>query len=228
MLDLIVGLVIFCFIFLGAREGIVKSLASVALVFVSLFLATNAISVLSNTAPQFKDPAYAGTIGLFFLIWAVSYIFLDLLTMLLFRRVIRIIVLGQTDIIGGLFVGGFKGLLICGIVLQLFLSLPVSDATRENVVNSLVGRLSLSTYKLTYPYVKNIVPKMRITNTDKINLMEEMGTPKSKLIKRAGEEEPDALLRDATNVPEKLLDRSKSIRKLLEEKKLVPGVPEEK
>ena len=37
MLDVVVGIVIFLFVFLGLREGIAKSLTSVIAVFVSLF-----------------------------------------------------------------------------------------------------------------------------------------------------------------------------------------------
>ena len=48
MLNLIVGIAIFLFIFLGLREGIVKSLGSVALVFVALFLASGTLNFLAK------------------------------------------------------------------------------------------------------------------------------------------------------------------------------------
>lgn len=226
MQDLIVGFVIFCFIFLGAREGVVKSLASIALIFVSLYLATAAVGILATSAPQFGDPSYAGTIGLFFLAWLVTYIFLDALLMFLFRRVIKIIVLGPVDVAAGILAGGFKGLLISGIVLQLILSMPVSNKTRETIVNSILSRISLSAYQLTYPYVKRLAPILKVKDISKLNLMDRMGKPESRFTERDKASEPDKLLRDVTTYQRKLMEREKSIQKMLKDKQLIPGVPQ--
>ncbi|MEA3493348.1 MAG: CvpA family protein [Candidatus Margulisiibacteriota bacterium] len=225
MFDLIVGFVIFCFIFLGTREGIVKSLASVVLVFASLFLASYAIAILSGGAPRFSDPSYAGTIGLFFLIWIVTYIFFDILLMFLIRKIVKVIVLGPVDIIGGMFVGGGKGFLICGIIIQMVLSLPISEATREQALNSILSRLSLSSYKLTYPYFRGLAPKRFFTNIDEINLMERLGSPKARYLDVEKRETPDVLLRDATIFQRNILDRERKLQKLIDQRKLIPDVP---
>ena len=135
MLDVIVGIVICCFFLLGLYEGIAKSLGSVALAFFSLFLATSTVNFLAGGAPQFSDPRFLGTAVIFLLVFVVTYILFDILLTILLKRIIMIVILGPLDKVGGALVGGFKGLLICGIILQLTLYFPISAATKINISN---------------------------------------------------------------------------------------------
>ncbi|MBU0672458.1 MAG: CvpA family protein [Candidatus Margulisbacteria bacterium] len=100
MLDVILGILIFLFLILGLREGIFKSLGSVAAVFFSLFLASSVVAFLAKGSPQFNDPKYLGAIIVFLVVWVFSYVVLDLLLTLLFKKIITVIVLGPVDKVG--------------------------------------------------------------------------------------------------------------------------------
>jgi len=175
MLEVVIGIIIFAFILLGAREGLVKSLASTALVFFSLFLATYVIESLTKNSPQYSDPNFSGTIILFFIIWIVSFIVTDILLTILLRKVIKVVVLGPIDMAGGLVVGGFKGLLISSIVFQLALALPFSAPNKKAILDSTFVGVSFQAYQWAYPYVRQVTPKLGklgvVMNT---NLMEEI------------------------------------------------------
>lgn len=222
MLDVVVGIAIACFVILGAREGIAKALGSVVLVFVALFLATRTIDFFAQSAEQFKDPNFLGTIIVFFLVWLFSYLLLDLLLNLLFRRAIKIIVLGPLDMVGGLLIGGFKGVLICGIILQLILALPISADSKKYISESRLSGFSISVYQWAYPQAKRLAPK--ISNLMKIDIVEEMN--KKSEVKVEGELSPEKIMGQASEVGKTLTEQEKNIKKLIEDKKLLLNVPQ--
>lgn len=158
MLDVFIGIVIFLFVILGFREGLFKSLTSVAAVFAALFLGTAAVSFLAKGAASLKDPKSIGAVIIFFLVWILSYIILDLVLTFLFKRVVNITVLGPVDKVGGVLTGGFKAFLICGVVLQLALALPIADTTKKSITASALSRFSIGVYHWSYPYAKKAVP----------------------------------------------------------------------
>ncbi len=225
MIDLIVGIAVFCFVILGVREGVAKALGSVALVFAALFLATGTIEFLSKSAPQFKEPSYLGTIIVFLLVWLVSYIILDLLLTLLFRKIIKIIVLGPLDKVGGLLVGGFKGILICGIILQLVLAMPVSAEFKKRITESKLAHSAISIYRWAYPYAKRIAPKL--SSLMKINLSEEMKKIEA-AEPREGEMSPEKIMGEITEDSKVLSAQAEKIKKLVKEQKILPTVPQGK
>ena len=133
MLDVIVGIIICVFFLLGLYEGIVKSLGSVALAFFSLYLAKSTIGFLAKGASQFSDPSFLGTAVIFLVVFVVTYGLLDLLLNIILKKIIMVVVLGPLDKVGGFMIGGFKGMLICGIVLQMMLYFPVSAQTKKRI-----------------------------------------------------------------------------------------------
>ena len=219
MLNLIVGIAIFLFIFLGLREGIVKSLGSVALVFVALFLASGTLNFLAKGTPQFGDPNFLWTTIVFLLIWALSYIVLDLLLTLLFKKVIKIVILGPLDRAGGLLIGGFKGLLICGIILQLVLYLPISQASKKKITESVLSRFSISVYHWAYPYAKKIAPVVDKLIKGKVTIKVEKPEHGSEGVG------PDKYMGKIAE-SEKLSEQEQKIRELIKKEKLLPSVPQ--
>ncbi len=200
MLDLIVGIVIVCFALLGIREGIAKSLGSVVLLFAAVFLATGAVNLLAQSNPQFNDPNFLAATIIFLLVWSLSFILLDLLLLIIFKKVITIIILGPFDKVGGLLVGGFKGALICGLILQLILYFPISDSSKEKISKSALSRFSIAAYNWIYPYARKVAPGIQ------------------DFIKKSLEEK--------TKEMEKMKeDKGEKAKKLLKEKKLLPVVP---
>jgi len=222
MLDVIVGIAIACFVILGAREGIAKALGSVVLVFAALFLATRTIDFFSQGAEQFKDPNFLGTVIIFFLVWLLSYILLDLLLNLIFRKAVKIIVLGPLDKVGGLLIGGFKGILICGIILQLALALPISAGAKQYISTSKLSAFSIAVYQLAYPQAKRLAPK--ISEMMKTDIMEKMN--KGTEVKVDPELSPEKIMDQASEVGKDLTEQQENIRKLIEDKKIILNVPQ--
>ena len=220
MLDLLVGIAVFLFIFLGFREGIVKSLGSVGAVFVALFLATGTLDFLSKSAPQFSDPNYLGASIVFLLVWVLSYIILDLLLNLLFRKVIKVIVLGPLDKVGGVLIGGFKGLLICGIVLQVVLYFPISQTSKKQITESSLSRFAMGVYGWAYPYAEKIAPVDDLIKGN-LKIRIEQGSSEQEL-KKIG---PDKFMGKISK-PEKLSDQEEKIKELIKEQKILPSVPQ--
>jgi len=222
MLDVIVGIAIACFVILGAREGIAKALGSVLLVFISLFLATRTIDFFAQGAEQFKDPSFLGTIIIFFLVWLLSYILLDLLLNLIFRKAVKIIVLGPLDSVGGLLIGGFKGILICGIILQLALALPLSADSKKYISEGKLSGFSIAVYQLAYPQAKRLAPK--ISELMETDIMGEMN--KKSEVKADPELSPEKIVGQAAEVGKALSEQEGNIRKLINDNKLILDVPQ--
>jgi uncharacterized membrane protein required for colicin V production len=228
MLDIAVGIVILLFIALGLREGIIKSLGSVAVVFVALFVATGAINLLSQSNPQFSDPNYLGATIAFLVVWGLSYLGLDLLLTLLLKKVITVIVLGPVDKIGGLLIGGFKGVLICGIVLQLSLYLPFSEESKKQITEAPLSRFTIAAYQWAYPYAKRIAP--RVNEFMKKNLIEKISErenleEKTEDMKKIS---PEQFMENASEYKKTEKEQEKKIKQLIKEQKLLPTVPQGK
>ena len=156
MVDIIIVIVVLVFVALGLREGLVKALSSVAAMLFALLLANAAVSSLNLLEAQ-----NISTVILFLLVTLVTYFVLDLLLTLLFKRVIYIAILGPVDKFGGGLVGGFKGLLIAGVILQLLLYCPFEAATKEQMQSAYLGRLSRWAYAWAYPFAKNFRPEVK-------------------------------------------------------------------
>ncbi|MEE8637604.1 MAG: CvpA family protein [Candidatus Margulisiibacteriota bacterium] len=208
MLDLIVGIAILGFVVLGLREGIAKALGSLVLVFIALFLATGTVNFLAKSAPQFSDPNFLGATIIFLVVWLVSYLLLDILLTVVFKKIITIVILGPFDKVGGLLIGGFKGVVICGIVLQLVLYFPISKDAKEQIKNSALSRFSIATYHWVYPYAKRIAPAV------------------SDFMKKNLEEKTGELEKLGSEFGEVKSEKEEKIKKLLKDQKLLPTVPQ--
>jgi uncharacterized membrane protein required for colicin V production len=221
MLDVFVGITIACFIILGWREGIAKSLVSIALLFFSLFLATWVVDFFAKGSPLFKDPHFLGAIIVFLLVALLSYVLLDLLLMLLFRRIVKIIILGPLDVVGGLVIGGLKGVLICGIIFQLILAMPISKGAKQRITDSKLTSFSVSAFRWAYPYAKKFAPK--ISEMMKIDFVKEIKNNEV-LDGEAGNipsVDTEKLVGDVKEYTKQITAQEKNIKRLLKEQKLI-------
>ncbi|MBU0672459.1 MAG: hypothetical protein KJ732_05480 [Candidatus Margulisbacteria bacterium] len=120
---------------------------------------------------------------------------------------------------------GLKGLLICGIVLQLVLAMPISDGSQKVIKESLLSRTCIAFYHWAYPYAQKLAPK--INDLMKNNLVDKAGEENG--LKQGAEElqklAPDKFLNNAVEYKKTAQDQEKKIRKLLKENKLLPGTP---
>ena len=223
MLDVAVGIVIFLFVVLGLREGIGKSLGSVAAVFVGLFLASSTLSFLSKAEPRFAEPSFLGAIIVFILVWALSYIVIDLLLTLLFKKIINIILLGPVDKIGGTFVGGFKGLLISGIILQLCLAMPISAESKKAITQGPISRFAIAAYQWSYPYAKKLAPMVNDL-MQKNNIVEKINEQEN-LKDKTKDLKPNDLIKNIDNYKQIKTEQEQKIKKLLKDQKLLHGAP---
>ncbi|OGB86846.1 hypothetical protein A3H38_06065 [candidate division WOR-1 bacterium RIFCSPLOWO2_02_FULL_46_20] len=222
MLNLIIGIVIFIFVFMGLREGLAKAVGSVAVVFFSLFLATIAVNFLARGSSQLGDPNYLGTMVVFAAVWVVSYLACELLLVILLNKIIKITVLGSLDRFGGIAVGAFKGILICGIALQVALYLPISQDSKLQIKEALLSRIAITTYEWFYPLAIKIAPKIEDNNLlNKMKTDVDTTSTKKELEKIKTEDLLDTI-GEAKKVVSK--EQEKAMR-LLKENKLLPGVP---
>ncbi|NQT30143.1 MAG: CvpA family protein [Candidatus Saganbacteria bacterium] len=233
MLDIVVGIVIVLFVLLGLREGLVKAILSVVAVLASLFLASWFIDFLSQGTARFSEPGNLSAIIAFLLAFAIIYILLDVALLILFTKIIYIRILGPVDKICGILVGGFKGILICGIVLQLMLFMPISKGLKQDIVTSYISSFSISVYEWAYPYAKQIMPKVNIFMKD--NILEKIREQSStKTVDPEPEKtnpekiEFDVFLENIKKPNEMTKNQQEKIIELLKERKLLPNVPQGK
>jgi len=213
MVDIIIVIVVLIFVALGLREGLVKALTSVAAVFASLFFATATLSSIGLV-----ESRAVSTVILFFFLFFIAYVLLDLLLTLLFKKVISVTVLGPVDRFGGVAVGAFKGFLICAIGVQVLFYCPFDEQTMTQLKESYLSRLAVAVFQWSYPYVKNVRPEISdFIKTDYVT-DKTTGTVEPK-----STEDVTKAVGDAVDQYKK---REKDVMKLLEENKLVPGVPE--
>jgi uncharacterized membrane protein required for colicin V production len=193
------------------------------MLFLALFLSSAALNALAKTSADFNNPKSLMTIIVFFFIWLVAYIALDLLLKLILKVVITITVLGPLDQFGGLLLGAFKGLLLCGIILQLILSFPVSANTREMILNAIPAKFSLATFQWAYPAAKKLQPYFDnlIKNETKPSVMDEINSGAKPDTNLSGE--VDRMIK--TNVP--VIEKNmKQLDELMKEKELFPTAPQ--
>lgn len=224
MLDVAVGIVVFLFLLLGFREGIVKSLCSVAVVFISLFFASSVLSFLAKAEPRFAEPSFMGAVIVFLLVWTISFVAMDLLLTLLFKKIINVIILGPVDKVGGTLIGGLKGFLICGIVLQLFMALPVLSEMKNDFKQRPLSRFSIAVYQWSYTYAKKLVPMINNLN-QKENIVEKIGEQEN-LKNMPNTINTKDILNNVGELEKIKDEQSKKVKQLLKDQKLLHGAPE--
>lgn len=168
MADLIIGLLVVGFVFLGVRDGLAKSLGGVITFFLALFASAAVIEFFSAYSPVYKDYLNLATVLTFVFVWLVVLIILELLLGLLLKKVIAVTVLGPVDRVLGGIVGGGRGLLVLGLVLQLMLSLAVPAAFKTAINGAFLSKLSISAYQWAFPLAKKTVPQINQTMQENI------------------------------------------------------------
>jgi len=222
MVELIVSLFILILAYFGFRDGLAKTLGSIAVLFVALFLSSAAIAALSNIAQEFNNPQSLLTIIVFFILWLVFYVALDLLIKLILRVVVQITVLGPLDQVGGVLLGAVRGLLVAGIFLQFILSFPIPSQAKSSLLKALPVKFSIATFQWIYPSAQQMQPYLEeLLRIDDNNKVIESVTLKDKL---TGEVE--GVIKE--NVPafqKAAKEQENRLLKLLEEKDLSPTSP---
>jgi len=222
MVDFIIILFLLGFLFLGFREGLVKTLGSIALIFLALFLASAALNYLSRVSPEFSDPKTLLALIAFIIVWVAVYVALDLLLKLILNVVINVNILGPLDRVGGLLLGGVRGLLLAGIILQLIFSFPISDQSKKSILDSLSAKFSIATFQLIYPAAKQWAPYFKkFTDIDmKMDFIEGIGT------QEAGSGKLEKLIeKNLPNLKKQTDDQEKRLKELLEDENLGPSTP---
>jgi uncharacterized membrane protein required for colicin V production len=216
MVDIAVGIAIVIFFALGLWEGLAKTLAGVAAVFAALFIATNAVEFMSRGAARAVETSNAQTAVIFFIVWLGSFVLLDFLLSLLFKKAIKVQVLGPLDKIGGALAGVFTGLLVCGIALQLAMGFPIPDSTKNKLAASDLFGFSTAVYRWFVPQVEKSVPAVQ-------DFMR-----RCPLKTTAKKIEPEKITTPLQKYQQISRDQEDKLLKLLEEQKLIsPTQPQQ-
>ena len=214
-MDIVIGVAILVFVILGLREGAVKAALSLILLFLSVFLATSFLDFLGKGLAQFNNPHYLGSIVVFLAVAGIFFLFFDFVLTVLFNKVICITILGPVDRVVGVLVGGFKGVLICGIVFQSILNLPLSSQNKQHLADSRLLRFTIQAYQRAHPYAKKVFPMLNEFMQE--NVLEKV--EKNGALKQGVEE----IKKKGAKEIEQQAGRAKE---LLKEEKLLPSVPE--
>ncbi|MFA6170013.1 MAG: CvpA family protein [Candidatus Margulisiibacteriota bacterium] len=168
MADLIIGLLVVGFVFLGVRDGFARSLGGVITFFLALFASAAVIEFFSAYSPVYKDYLNIATVMTFIFVWLVTLVILELLLGLLLKRIITVTVLGPVDRVLGGIVGGGRGLLVLGLALQLALALAIPAAFKTAINEAFLAKLSISAYQWAFPLAKKTVPQINQTMRENI------------------------------------------------------------
>lgn len=219
MVELIVGIFITAFIYFGFRDGLAKTLGSIIVLFLALFISSAVITALSGVASEFGNPKSLLTVIVFFIVWLALFTALHLLVKLLLKVIIQITVLGPLDQFGGLFLGGVKGLLLAGIFLQFILSFPVPEGTRQAILNAVPAKFSIATFQWLYPAAQRMQPY--IDNFMKID--KNADVMESLSLKQALTPEAEGIIKQNIPALEKTArEQEKRLKELLEDSDLSP------
>lgn len=218
MVDIIIGIFILLFLYLGLRDGIIKSLFSIILVFIALFLATAAIGSYAN-------PNNPGSVFFFIIIWAVIFVLVDFILNLLLRKIISITVLGPVDKVAGAALGVFKGVLIAGIILQVNFCFPIDASTKKLIAEARLTKISIAVYEWAYPFARKW--SHYLGPVGKANFMEEVS--RSQKIPASVTIEAESIRKDLQETTDKhskdLKEHEEKLMKLLEDNKITPPAP---
>ncbi|OGC11989.1 hypothetical protein A3K48_05890 [candidate division WOR-1 bacterium RIFOXYA12_FULL_52_29] len=168
MADLMIGLLVVVFVLLGIRDGFARSFGGVVGFFIALFAAAGIIEFFANYSAIYKDYLNIATILTFIFIWLIVLIVLELLLGLALKTIITITVLGPVDRALGAAVGGAKGLLVVGLILQLMLSLPLPAGAKQGMSEAFMTKLSVSAYQWAFPIAKKMMPQINKTMKENI------------------------------------------------------------
>jgi uncharacterized membrane protein required for colicin V production len=225
MVEIIIGLFILLHLFLGLREGLAKTAASILMVFLSLYLASAAVNSLAGTSPELANPHSQSGIIVFGAFWIAIIIVSEILLMVLLRRAITITVLGPIDKAAGLVLGLCRGLLVAGVILQLYLAFPVAEANKQEVQSATTAKFSLTAYQWSYPYVKQWSPYLG--EVGKENLLDKL-KPSSAVSVEARDLEqlrPEKLMDNVDRYKAAVKEQDKRLKELLEDKDAPPPPP---
>ncbi|MDD4179545.1 MAG: CvpA family protein [Candidatus Margulisbacteria bacterium] len=229
MVDIIIAVFVLLFLYLGYREGLAKTAGTIILAFVALFVATTALTLLAKASPELSNPANCAGLQIFFGLWFITYIILDVILGLLLRKIVTVTILGPIDKFAGLALGGFKGMLIAGIILQLYFCFPLAETTKKTIADSSMTKLSIMTYHWAYPYAKrwskylgefgreNMLEKVQGSGNVPVDISAE-----AEKLKKAN---PGELLKNIDEYNEAVIKHDKELMKILDEQKLLEPTP---
>jgi len=227
MVEVIVTLVVIVFIIAGFRDGLAKTLGSMAMLFLALFASSAALAALTNFSAEFGNPKSYLSIVTFFFLWLVFFTALDLLLKLILKVVVTITVLGPLDQVGGLLLGGVKGLLIAGIILQIILAFPLSAKNRTAILGAVPAKFSLAAFQFIYPAAKKFQPYFNdlIKTESKDNFMDNIVVKEN-----VTQEVTPGLNKIREDTTKKILGSSPALEKrlndLLKDENLKPTAPQ--
>ena len=219
MLDTIIVLFLLLFAYLGFRSGLARTLFSIVMIFVAIYLGNLALENIVGVVPAAAKVGSLSSILVFTFVWLAAFIILDLVVGLLLKKVVQITVLGSLDKVGGLILGGFRGLLVAGIILQFSLAFPLPANYKAAALGSPVAKISMAVFEWAYPMAKKWAPYVKVQMKDGtmefINKKEKIGLSVTK--------EVEAIKNLKISVSsEAIKDAGAKIEELLNDQKIIP------
>jgi len=148
------------FTFQGAQRGVVRIFMDIVAVLLSIFAASSVYHFLASTImPFLKTSDKAGYVITFSVLFIFFILALDLLENVI-QRLVKVSFHGMVETLGGGVLGFVKGVLIVGVVVQLFSLHPFHPHIAEGVDRSMSKKLALPTLRQTYSSLFGMFPQI--------------------------------------------------------------------
>lgn len=148
-IDILIVIVIFCYIYSGYRQGFLRTATDVLGIIISFMVALKFYAFAGQILVSFGlNQNLAKPIG-FFVLWTIAQIIFWLLTIWIFHYVPHLLHENRQNKIFGTIAGALKGLMVVAIFLMILMILPFSANVKNNLSQSLIaGNLIKATAKI--------------------------------------------------------------------------------
>ncbi|MFC1496412.1 CvpA family protein [Candidatus Margulisiibacteriota bacterium] len=158
-IDILGGVFIVTLAALAVRAGFLTTILGIAVVYISAFFSSQFASNAAATMDFLGGNKQIAYTVLFLVLFVMLYLIGEFLVWML-KKVISIKLMGVLDSIVAAVLGGFKALLIIGIIFDLVLSMNLSKQTLDYVNRSKIKEISLIILENTYPLAQASIPKI--------------------------------------------------------------------
>lgn len=138
-IDFLIILIILLYAYSGYRQGFLRMLVDIIGIVISLIIALKFYNLVAEIFTGWGLNQYlAKPIG-FFVLWVITQVIFWLIAMMIFHYVPTNLHSKKINKFLGIIPGIFKGLIIVGIFLIVFLVLPFSSTVKNQLTSSLIG-----------------------------------------------------------------------------------------
>jgi membrane protein required for colicin V production len=156
------------FAYQGAQRGVVRILMDIIAVLLAIFASSSSYAFLTSTImPFMRTPDKAGYVITFIILFIFFVLALDMLAGII-QKLVKVTFHGMLEGLGGGVLGFMKGVLLIGVIIQLFSLYPFLPQIGDSVNNSMSKKLALPTLRKTYSSLFAMFPRIDFFIQEKV------------------------------------------------------------